>query len=191
MQKHVLIINANPKSKSFCRKLSDTYALEAQQNNEVKTIHIGELNFNINLNEGYDEIMPLEDDLIHFQQQLSWANHIVIISPVWWGSMPAKFKGLIDRTFLSGFAFKYEEGKMIPKKLLTGKTSELIVTLDTPPLWYKWVQGNVIYHQLKKTILEFSGIKHTSTQYFGPVISAKEKHVNNWLMRTRRLGAKV
>ncbi|WP_375750602.1 NAD(P)H-dependent oxidoreductase [Vibrio sp. HN007] len=190
MSKNILIINANPKSKSLCKSLSETYAKAVEGQNQVRVIHLHDLEFKINLEEGYDQNIPLEEDLELFQQHLAWSQHIVIISPVWWGSMPAKFKGLIDRTFLSGFAFKYEKGKTIPKKLLKGRTSEMIITLDTPPLWYRWVQGNVIYHQLKKTILSFSGINNTSTIYFGPVISAKKEQIDDWFTKTQKLAQK-
>ena len=48
---------------------------------------------------------------------------MVIFTPIWWGALPAKLKGLIDRTFLPGFAFQYEEGKLMPKQLLKGRTA--------------------------------------------------------------------
>ena len=191
MSKNILVINANPKTKSLCKGLSEAYAESAAKRNDVKVIHLHEINFEMNLKEGYDEILPIEEDLKLFQQQLKWAQHIVIVSPVWWGSMPAKFKGLIDRTFLSGFAFKYEQGKTIPKKLLAGRTSELIITMDTPPFWYRWVQGNVIYHQLKKTILSFSGINNIATQYYGPVISAKEEQIEKWFRQIKKLATNL
>ncbi len=190
MSKKILIVNANPKTESLCKALSEKYAEVAGERNDVRIIHLNELDFQIDLKEGYDEVIPLEWSLEFFQKELTWAEHVVIVSPVWWGSMPAKFKGLIDRTFLSGFAFKYEKGKTIPKKLLAGRTSELIVTMDTPPFWYKWMQGNVIYHQLKETILSFSGIKNVSKQYFGPVISASEKQVDKWFIQTEKLARK-
>lgn len=190
MKKNILIINANPKTDSLCKSLAETYAQTAEKKHSVKVLHIHDLDFAIDLREGYDEILPLEEDLELFQQSVNWSQHIVIVSPVWWGSMPAKFKGLIDRTFLSGFAFKYEKGKTIPQKLLKGRTSQLIITMDTPPLWYRWMQGNVIYHQLKKTILSFSGIKNVSQHYFGPVIGASEKQVGDWLLRTQLLAKK-
>ena len=190
MKKNILIINANPKSNSLCKSIAETYANEANKKHDVRIVHLHDLEFEMDLREGYDEIIPLEEDLTFFQEQLTWSQHIVIVSPVWWGSMPAKFKGLIDRTFLSGFAFKYIKGKTIPKKLLAGRTSELIITLDTLPIWYRWVQGNVIYHQLKETILSFSGIKNLSRQYFGPVISATEKQIDGWFLKTQKLAQK-
>lgn len=35
MRKKVLIINGNPKSKSFCRELADSYIASSEQNNDV------------------------------------------------------------------------------------------------------------------------------------------------------------
>ncbi|MDO6525283.1 MULTISPECIES: NAD(P)H-dependent oxidoreductase [unclassified Motilimonas] len=189
--KKVLILNANPKRESLNKAMGEAYKASIIGKHEVVSVNIGELDFQADLTEGYDKVQPLEPDLEQLQLHISWADHIVIISPVWWGSMPAKFKGAIDRTFLSGFAFSYEEGKSIPKKLLKGKTSELIFTLDTPVFWYKLVQGNVIYKHLKRTILDFVGIKTVATQYFGPVISSKPEARNAWQNIIARQAAKL
>lgn len=189
--KKVLIINANPKSNSLTKSLSQTYADTAKKKHEVVSIHMGNLEFDMDLHEGYDVIQPLEPDLIQLQKHIQWAEHIVILSPVWWGTVPAKFKGAIDRIFLPGFAFKYLEGKSIPEKLLLGKTSELIVNLDTPVFWYKFIQGNVIYKHLKNTILDFSGIKNKGTTYFGPVIASKENDIEKWHKQISQLAMKI
>ena len=178
--KNILIINGNPKKDSLNKSLAEQYFSTLEVNNNVEIIHIHDLEFNINLEQGYDTRQTLENDLIQFQEKLKWADHIAFFSPVWWGSMPAKLKGLIDRTFLPGFAFKYETGKSIPNKLLKGKTSEIFVTLDTPIFWYKYFQGNVIYKHLKHTILDFSGIKNLGTFYFGPTLSLDETKVKKW-----------
>jgi len=189
--KNILVINANPKSNSLCKALASEYSKSASMNHNVKTIHISKMDFQLDLSEGYDKVQELEADLVEFQKSVNWAEHIVIVTPVWWGTVPAKFKGIIDRTFLSGFAFKYEKGKSIPKKLLKGKTSELIITLDTPTFWYKWFQGNPIVRHLKNTILDFSGIKNINTIFFGPVINSKDKQINNWLRKSSTRGLKV
>lgn len=189
--KKILVINANPKSSSFCKSLTEKYTSVAADKHDVKQIHIGDLNFEISLNEGYDEIATLEPDLLDFQNKIQWAEHIVIISPVWWGTIPAKFKGAIDRTFLPSFSFKYLEGKSIPQKLLKGRTSELIITLDTPPFWYRLLYGNPIYKQLKHAILDFCGIKNTSSTYFGPMINSSDNHREAWLNKTAQLASKI
>lgn len=185
--KKVLVVNANPKSNSLCKHLAERYVSCAAKKHQVKQINIGEMNFEISLEQEYDQPLVLEPDLLVFQESIKWSEHIVIVSPVWWGGVPAKFKGMIDRTFLPNFAFKYIEGKAIPEKLLKGRTSELIITLDTPPFWYKYVKGNVIYKQLKSAILEFSGIKNRSSNYFGPVMSSSSTKRAAWLDKVGRL----
>ena len=185
--KRILLINANPKSQSLCKAMTRRYVDMAKQKHQLKEVHIGDLTFNPDLPEGYDSSSDLEDDLKAIQQQILWATHIVFIVPIWWGGMPAKFKGLIDRIFLSGFAFEYEPKKHIPNKLLTGRTAQIIVTLDTPVFWYKWIQGNPIYKQLKRTILDFVGIKNQSINYFGPVIGSSEEQRERWLAKVGSL----
>lgn len=188
--KKILIFNANPKLSSFCRSLTSVYLENVSQDHSVEVIHISDLDFEMNLKEGYDQIKALEPDLVKFQEKLLWADHVVFISPVWWGAMPSKFKALIDRTFLPGFAFKYEEGKTIPKKLLSGRTAELIITLDTPVWWYKIFQGQPILTMLKHTILEFVGIKVIRHTYFGPLISSKESQREAWKKKVESIARK-
>ncbi|WP_421418383.1 NAD(P)H-dependent oxidoreductase [Pseudoalteromonas lipolytica] len=189
--KRILVINANPKLTSLCKSLAEQYAAVAIKKHDVKHVNIGDLNFEINLAEGYDKVIDLEPCLADLQEKILWSEHIVIVSPVWWGTMPAKFKGAIDRVFLPGFSFKYVEGKSIPKKLLKGRTSELLITLDTPAFWYKYIQGNVIYKNFKHCILDFSGIKNKTITYFGPVINSSSNKRKVWLEKAARLGAKV
>nr|WP_322784226.1 NAD(P)H-dependent oxidoreductase [Photobacterium obscurum] len=103
--------------------------------------------------------------------------------------MPAKLKGLIDRTFLPGFAFKYSRNKSIPEKLLKGRSAELILAMDTPPFYYRWIQGNPVYKQLKHTILKFCGFDKVTATYIGPVISATDSQKNKWFENVERLAA--
>lgn len=189
--KKVLVINANPKDQSFCKSIANNYASEAALGHEVKLLHISDMKFDISLDQGYDSASELEPDLLHFQELVLWSEHIVIISPVWWGTLPAKFKGLIDRVFLPNFAFRYVESKAFPEKLLLGRSSELFITLDTPPFWYKYFKGNAIYKQLKISILDFSGIKNRSTTYFGPVVGSSAETRQEWLGKVSKQAGKI
>ena len=133
-----LVLNANPKPQSLCRAMAERYAAAAAARHEVQLLHLSDLDFEPNLAQGYDSDSSLEPDLQAFQVQLQWMEHLVIVTPVWWGGVPARFKGLLDRTLLPDFAFRYDAGKTWPEQLLRGRSSELIVTLDTPAWWYRW-----------------------------------------------------
>ncbi len=185
----ILVINGNPKRSSLCKGLAESYVQgSVDAGCDVKIIHISELDFEINLKEGYDKNQTLEDDLETLQTSILESSHIVIVSPTWWGTIPAKLKGLFDRVFLPGFAFEYKEGKSLPEKLLRGKTSRLIVTMDTPVWYYRVILGDPIIKTLKKPTLELCGIKVKNIYRFGPVISSTDTIRKKWILSARKAG---
>lgn len=188
MSKRILVVCGNPKANSFCESLANSYVQQASQKNEVALVSLSQLQFNPDLNQGYDQVHTMEQDLIDFQASLTWAEHVVIFTPIWWGSIPAKFKGLIDRSLLPGFAFQYQEGKTMPDQLLVGKTARVIITLDTPPWYYKWVQGAPAVKELKIATLKFCGFQPVKTKLIGPIISSNDTQRAAWTKEVERLG---
>ncbi|MBD5770338.1 NAD(P)H-dependent oxidoreductase [Marinomonas colpomeniae] len=188
MSKKILVLVANPKKESFTRHLAEVYANAADKHNEVKILHIANMEFDPDLSNGYTESHDLEDSLIAFQKAVTWSDHLVIFTPIWWGSVPAKFKGLIDRAFLPGFAFQYEKGKTIPKKLLKGRTARIVMTMDTPPWYYQLVQGAPAVKQLKRTTLKFVGFHSVKSKMIGPVINSKQSSREKWANDIAKLG---
>lgn len=188
--KKILIVNGNPKAGSFCQALAAQYgaALLPSELVQVQTVHLHQLDFSVDLPQAYHRLPELEPDLVHFQQQLLWADHLVLCSPVWWGGMPARFKGLWDRVLLPGFAFQYHSGSAMPEQLLRGRTAQLLITLDTPIWLYRYWQRAPLYHQLKRTVLDFVGIKTCACHYFGPVTQADDQRRQQWLAKAARLG---
>ena len=188
MSKRVLVLVANPKKDSFIRYLAKAYASSAEQKHEVQLLELSNMEFNLDLSGGYAEEHTIEESLKHFQASLEWCEHLVIFTPIWWGALPAKLKGLIDRTFLPGFAFQYEKGKLMPKKLLQGKTARIVMTMDTPPWYYFLVQGAPAIRQLKTATLKFVGFKSVKSKMIGPIISSTEESRSKWLNVVSKLG---
>jgi putative NADPH-quinone reductase len=188
MSKRILVLAANPKKDSFTTYLAEKYASSAQKNHDVLLINISDMEFDLDLSGGYAEIHTMEDPLKSFQEAVEWCEHLVIFTPIWWGSLPAKLKGLIDRTFLPGFAFQYEEGKIIPKKLLKGRTARIVMMMDTPPWYYFLFQGAPAIKQLKTTTLKFVGFSSVKSKMIGPVISSTSKSRLKWANDVSKLG---
>ena len=188
MTKRILVLCGNPKQKSLCHQLVEHYMQHAQQYFDVRHFDLAKMNFDANLGVGYDAKQPLEMVLQEFQEAITWAQHVVIIAPVWWGSIPAKLKGLFDRTFLPGFAFQYQQGKSIPQKLLQGKTASLFLTMDTPTWYYRWFQGAPAVKQLDIATLRFCGFSKAKTHLLGPVFQASEQKRQRWLELAARMG---
>lgn len=189
MSKRILVLAANPNKGSFTNYLAESYANSAKKNNEVQLLAISDMEFNLDLSAGYTEAHSLEDSLKAFQASLEWCEHLVIFTPLWWGSLPAKLKGLIDRTFLPGFAFQYEKGKLTPKKLLQGRTARVVMTMDTPPWYYSLIQGAPAIKQLKTATLKFVGFNSVKSKMIGPIISSSQESRSKWINEVEKLGS--
>ena len=187
--KKILIINGHPDKESFNFAIADAYKKGATlAGAEVKEIIIRELDFNPNLQFGYSKRSNLEADLIIAQEKIKWADHLVWIFPVWWGSLPAILKGFIDRVFLPGFAFQKREKSVWWDKLLTNKSARIISTLDQPVWYYRLINRRPSYNAMKKMTLNFCGITPVKATTIGPIRLSKETYRKNWLDKIERLG---
>ena len=189
MKKKILIINGHPFSGSFNFAISDAYKNGAIESGaECKEIYINQLNFKHSLEFGYTKRTELEPDLLDAWEKIKWAEHIVIVSPIWWGGMPGVMKSFFDRLFLPGMAFAYREKSVWWDKLLAGRTAHIITTMDTPYWYYKWVYGNPGINQLKKNILEYCGIKPVKVTAITPIRNSSLSFRQNWLTKIETLG---
>lgn len=192
MNKKILIINGHPNKDAFNFGIATAYKKGAENSGaEVKEIIIADLKFNPNLQFGYQSRIELEPDLIDAWGKIKWADHLVWVHPVWWGGLPAITKGFIDRLFLPGFAFQYRENSVWWDKLLKGKTAHIITTLDQPS-WYYWlVYGRPSVNQLRKSTLEFCGVKPVKVTYFGIIKTATSDLRKKWLDKVEEAGRKL
>jgi putative NADPH-quinone reductase len=129
--------------------------------------------------------------LLAAQADITWADHLVFAYPIWWGGAPALLKGFIDRVFLPGYAFKYRPGKAFPAQLLAGRTAQLLVTMDTPPWYFRWIYHMPGIHQLRKTTLEFCGVKPVKVASFGPILNSTQQQRERWLAQVRSLATRA
>ncbi|MBT8350249.1 MAG: NAD(P)H-dependent oxidoreductase [Deltaproteobacteria bacterium] len=190
--KKILIIQGNPDQTSFCDALAQRYKEGALQvNAEVREICVRNIEFEPFLTLGYKKEVELEPGLVDSQHLIKWADHLVFVYPTWWGTMPTLLKGFIDRVFLPEFAFRYRKDSVWWDKLLKGKSARLIVTMDTPPWYFRWVYSRPGHNAMKKTILGFCGIKPVKITSIGPIKHSKRKKREIWLNDVEKLGEKL
>ncbi len=158
---------------------------------EVRELKLGDLRFDPVLWKGYNRIQELESDLVRAQELITWSDHIVFVYPNWWGAMPALMKGFFDRAFLSGFAYKYRKDSKYWDKLLAGRTAHLIVTMDTPSWYYRWIYRRPGHNQMKHTILGFCGIRVMKITEFTIVRNSLPMTREKWIVKAKSLGASV
>ncbi|MGJ8626153.1 MAG: NAD(P)H-dependent oxidoreductase [Sulfitobacter sp.] len=191
MSKRIYILNGHPADTSLNRALAESYATAARAaGHEVRLTHIAAMDFDIDFGRaGYSNPKPLETELETMLEDIVWAQHFVLTTPMWWGGIPAKLKGAIDRAFLPGRTFDghVPKGKM-PKPLLTGRTARVIVTSDTPKWFVALIYRNAIVHQLRGHILRFVGIKPTKVSFFAAASKPEAGKVDGWLTKVAALG---
>ena len=192
-KKHIFILNGHPAENSLSKHFAETYAKAAQENgHEVRITNIRDIDFDSDFGfGGYRETKPLEPDLENVLADLEWSQHLVLTTPMWWGGVPAKLKGLFDRVLLPGRTFDTRNKKGgFPAPMLSGRTARVILTSDTFDWYFKWVYGRALWTQLKHQILGFVGFKPAKLTHFAAASHPKAGHVEKWTAQVASLGRK-
>jgi putative NADPH-quinone reductase/1,4-dihydroxy-2-naphthoate octaprenyltransferase len=186
-----LLILAHPRRDSLCGALFDACAEGARQAGvECRELILSELHFDPDVHTVSPEQQPLEPDLVRAQQDIRWAEHLVFVYPTWWGTFPALLKGFLDRVLTPGFAFRHVTHDRWDK-LLSGRTADLITTMDTPPWVYRFLYRAPGQQALVRATLGYCGIRSARKRTFGPVISAAAGQRQQWLDHARSIGSRL
>lgn len=193
--KRIFILNGHPAERSLSRTLVEAYADAARQaGHEVRLTHLHDLAFDADFGwVDYQQPKALEPALEQLLQDLSWSEHFMMSTPMWWGGLPAKLKGLFDRALLPGRAFDTRKKSLLglPMPMLTGRSARVVITSDTPGWFMRLAYKNALIWQLRRQILEFVGLKPTRLTHLGPASEAKPEQVQRWVKQIQDLGAQA
>jgi len=188
--KKILVLLGNPDLDTFSGRLANAYEESAREaGHEVGRINIGDLNFNPILHRGYKDIQELEPDLVRVQESISWADHLVVIYPNWWCTMPAVMKGMFDRMWLPGFAFNFDKPSKKLIQRLKGKTARVIIIAGTHSPLKTWWKFGDFTNEIAHGILGFAGIE-SKVSAFGPTKRASDGTLDKWEKKVRLLAKK-
>lgn len=192
MAKRITIIQGHPdpRGKHFGRALSDTYAQGAREaGHEIHAIDVANLDFPLlRSKEEYETGVP-PDTIQQAQHAIEQAEHLVIFYPLWMGTMPAVFKGFLEQVFRPGFAYLEEEGKG-GRKLLSGKSARIVITMGMPAFIYRWYFHAYSLKSLERNILGFCGIGPIKESLVGMVEGNNPSRREKWLDKMYELGRK-
>jgi putative NADPH-quinone reductase len=189
--KRVLIVQGHPDGSRphLCHALADAYAQGAESaGHPLRRLTVTELDFPLLRSQAEWEQGAVPPGLADAQQAIAWAEHIVIVFPLWLGGMPALLKGFLEQVARPGFALGKSDGQGMPKKLLTGRSARLVVTMGMPALVYRWYFRAHSLKALERNILGFAGIAPIRETLVGMVANLDQKHADRWLTKLQALG---
>src|SRR5689334_21471714 len=85
VSKRIVIVLGQPERKSYGAALAQAYGEGARMSGaEVREIYLGELDFN----PAPKASTAPEPGVRQAQETIRWAEHLVFVYPIWWGTVP-------------------------------------------------------------------------------------------------------
>jgi putative NADPH-quinone reductase len=189
VNKRVAIIQGHPDSSSrhLGHALADAYAEAAAENGHaVERIEVARLEFPLLRTAEDWNTGSVPATLREAQAAIGRADHLVLLFPLWGGSMPALTKGFLEQVMRPGFAFHFSPIRP-PQCGLKGKSARLIVTMGMPAFAYRWFYLAHGVRGVNRSLLRFCGIGPIRATYIGGV-DAKNFAGAEWIRQVRALG---
>lgn len=176
----MLIIYTHPNHNSLNYEFLQKVMKGSSENPHITEVQVLDL-----YEEGFNPILVFNEekrrrdmyrdvDLERYRNQISWADKIVFVYPIWWGRPPAMLMGYIDQIFAANFAFK-DKGGLLPEGLLKGKSVVCISTMKGPTHYPLFYLNNAHKALMKKAFCNYVGIKKVKFFEFGNMESPKGK----------------
>ena len=191
MSRNVFILDGHPDPADdrLIHALAAAYREGAQAGNHtVHVIRLADLAFPVLRSQAdYDKGEPV-DCVRQCQDLMTWADHVVILYPLWLGSMPALLKALLEQVLRPGFAFSTLELGKWPVKFLSGKSARIVITMGMPAPIYRWYFRAHSLRSLQRNILKFVGFRSIRSTLIGNVADLSKARRTQWLDNLRALG---
>lgn len=190
MPRSICIIQGHPHGAGghLCHALADAYAKGADSAGaRVSRLDVGRI-APAALADPAEFAAPPGEAMLGAQKAVADADHLVIVFPLWLGTMPAALKAFFEQLARAEFALSSAGGRW-PERKLRGRSARIIVTMGMPATAYRVVFGAAGVRSLRNGILWMSGIGPVRTTYIGGVDGLGEKGVTNWLGAIEDMGA--
>jgi putative NADPH-quinone reductase len=163
MPNSICVIQGHPHAgaKHFCHALADAYAESAlEADHTVSRFDIGAMEFPF-LRDPADFATPAPEPIRQVQQAVLQARHLVVVYPLWLGTMPAVVKG---------------------------RSARVIVTMGMPATAYRLMFGAHGVKGFESGILGMAGIGPIHETLIGGIGAEDDKEREKWLRAMRDHG---
>ncbi|WP_123517513.1 NAD(P)H-dependent oxidoreductase [Frigoribacterium sp. PhB24] len=102
-------------------------------------------------------------EVLREQERIDRAEHLVLVFPVYWWSMPALMKGWIDRVFVNGWAFEIDPEGGTNRKLGRLTVHLLAVAGDSAGTYERHGYETAMRTQIEHGIVDYVGARRGTT----------------------------
>lgn len=184
---HIVIIVGHARTKTYCEAIGESYLRGAvTAGHEAKLFVTSKLSFAPILHEGFERVQPLERDLKTVHDAMIEADHLVFIFPLWFGTLPAIFKGFLERVLQPDWMAQSKQGKH--PRVLNGKSARIIMTMGMPSFVYRWWYGAHTLRMLKCNTFGTRGVRPVRSMICGNVEAGGPERRRQWLKTIEELG---
>jgi putative NADPH-quinone reductase len=186
----IVIVVGHARTGTYCDALGEAYRRGAESGrHEAKLFATAGMSFDPVLREGFAKVQPLEPDLEAAHAAMLAADHLVLIFPLWLGTLPAILKGFLERVLQPDLVEPAKAGKFV--KLLRGKSARVIVTMGMPGLVYRWWFGAHALKMLRRNILGFMGVRPVCSTIYGFIEGVGAERRRRWLAEVEAMGRRA
>ncbi|MFD4817751.1 NAD(P)H-dependent oxidoreductase [Peribacillus butanolivorans] len=177
---NMLVIYTYPNHKSLSYAFLQKIIKGSNENPNIKELQVLDL-----YEEGFNPLLVFNENkrrrdmhrdphLEKYRNQITWADKIVFVYPIWWGRPPAMLMGYIDQLFAANFAYRDKKG-LLPEGLLKGKSVVCVSTMKGPTKYPLLWLNNAHKILMKKALFNYVGIKKVKFFEFGNMESSNGK----------------
>lgn len=191
MAKKIVILQGHPDSdtKHLCHALADAYEGGAVAGgHSVETVDVSRLNFPLLRSQKEWIEGDLPDGLNLANKAVIGADHMVIVFPLWLGSMPALLKGFLEQVLRPKKKIDGEYDPLAIRKVMKGKSAHIIITMGMPGFFYRLFYRAHSLKSLKRNILGFIGVSPVRSTLVGAVDGMEQERFNKLLRKMHAIG---
>ncbi len=189
-QMKAVVIYSHPWEKSFNRAILNTVVQSIEQYEGIAdVIDLYKDNFNPVLSVKdlavYKDGKTTDSQAENYLERIEQADHLFIIFPVWWYSLPAMLKGFMDKVLLKNRV--YDTSKTIPEEKLNFlKSTTVISTMNSPAWYYRLIMCNTLKFSFINGTLKFCGVKNIKWFKISNVSGIDDAKRKLWLEKISR-----
>ena len=146
---NIVVVLGHPSADSYCAAIFNDIisALGAQRAHNITAIRLADEKFVTAISTAeraaYETSSPLiSDETKANAETLMQAEALIFVYPTWWSGLPAQLKGWLERVFVLGVAFRFNDNNKIRPNLQNIRHIIGVSTYGSPWRYVKLINDN-------------------------------------------------